>query len=106
MNVRGLTIIFAVIGAPFGMRGAEITYSTDVAPILYRHCATCHHPNDVAPMSLLSYKEARPWAAAIRKAVLTRQMPPWKADPRFGTWSNDWSLSDVEIATIKSWVDS
>lgn len=105
MNVRGLTIVFFTAAAPVGMCGAEITYATDVARILYRHCATCHHPNDVAPMSLLSYKETRPWAAAIRKAVLTRQMPPWKADPRFGTWSNDWSLSEAEIATIRSWVD-
>jgi hypothetical protein len=56
-------------------------------------------------MALLTYQQTRPWAAAIREAVLTRQMPPWKADPRYGKWSNDWSLSDQEIATIKGWVD-
>ena len=83
----------------------DITYSADVAPILYKHCATCHHPDDIAPMALLTYQQTRPWAAAIREAVLTRQMPPWKADPRYGKWSNDWSLSDQEIATIKGWVD-
>ena len=83
----------------------EITYSADVAPILYKHCATCHHPDDIAPMPLLTYRQTRPWAAAIREAVLTRQMPPWKADPRYGKWSNDWSLGDAEIATIKAWVD-
>src|SRR5579863_1030784 len=82
----------------------EVTY-VDVAPILYKHCAGCHHPNDIAPMALLSYRETRPWAAAIREAVLSRQMPPWKADPRYGKWSNDWSLNESEIATIKTWVD-
>lgn len=84
--------------------GDEVTYS-DVAPILYKHCAGCHHPNDLAPMAFLNYRETRPWAAAIREAVLSRQMPPWKADPRYGKWSNDWSLSDEDIAKIKAWVD-
>jgi len=82
----------------------EVTYS-DVAPILFKHCVDCHHPNDLAPMAFLSYRETRPWAAAIREAVLRRQMPPWKADPRYGKWSNDWSLTDDEIAKIKTWVD-
>ena len=83
---------------------ATVTY-TDVAPILYQHCATCHHPDDIAPMSLLNYRETRPWAAAIREAVLSKQMPPWKADPRYGKWSNDWSLAESDIAAIKAWVD-
>jgi cytochrome c553 len=85
--------------------GAEVSFTADVAPILYKHCAGCHHPNDIAPMSLLTYQESRPWAAAIREAVLTKQMPPWKADARYGKWSNDWSLSDKDIATIQAWVD-
>lgn len=83
----------------------EVTFSRDVAPILYRRCVACHHPGDIAPMSLLTYQQARPWAAAIREAVLTRKMPPWKADPRYGEWSNDPRLPDAEIATIKAWVD-
>ncbi|MGH9420783.1 MAG: hypothetical protein ACRD3J_12475, partial [Thermoanaerobaculia bacterium] len=82
-----------------------LTFSHDVAPILYRHCVGCHHPGDIAPMSLLTYKEVRPWAAAIREAVLTGNMPPWKADPHYGDWSNDPRLSDAEIAIIKVWVD-
>ncbi len=56
-------------------------------------------------MPLLTYQQTRPWAAAIREAVLTRQMPPWKADPRYGKWANDWSLTAEEIAAIKTWVD-
>ena len=84
---------------------SNVTFSGDVAPILFRHCASCHHPDDIAPMSLLTYKEARPWAAAIREAVLTRKMPPWRADAHFGKWSNNPSLSQAEIETIKLWAE-
>jgi hypothetical protein len=93
-----------VLVAPAFLCAGEVTY-VDVAPILYKHCAGCHHPNDIAPMSMLNYRETRPWAAAIRESVLSKKMPPWKADPRYGTWSNDWSLRDNEIAAIKAWVD-
>ena len=86
--------------------GAEkVTFSRDVAPIIYQHCAGCHHAKDIAPMPLLTYQDAKPWAAAIKEAVLTRKMPPWKADPHIGKWSNDPSLNEREIATIKAWVD-
>jgi len=85
---------------------APVTFSHDIAPILYQHCVACHHPNDIAPMSLLTYKDARPWAAAIRQAIVSGAMPPWKADPHFGKWSNDPRLSDQEIATIKAWVET
>ncbi|MDQ2947768.1 MAG: thiol-disulfide isomerase [Acidobacteriota bacterium] len=81
------------------------TFTRDVAPILYKHCAQCHHANDIAPMSLLTYKEVRPWAASIREAVARRTMPPWKADRHVGKWSNDPSLSTAEIGTITAWVD-
>ena len=90
--------------AAASLRAGEVTY-VDVAPILYKHCAGCHHPNDIAPMSMLNYRETRPWAAAIRESVLSKRMPPWKADPHYGTWSNDWSLNDNEIAAVKAWVD-
>ncbi|HTQ58179.1 MAG TPA: hypothetical protein VMI94_27135 [Bryobacteraceae bacterium] len=103
MKLRTLAFAGVFLGAS-PLFCATVTY-VDVAPILYRHCVTCHHPNDIAPMALLSYRETRPWAAAIREAVLTKAMPPWKADPRYGKWSNDWSLSESDIATIKAWVD-
>src|SRR5215471_8193724 len=83
----------------------EVTFSRDVAPILYKHCVNCHRPGDIAPMSLVSYKDARPWAASIKEAVLTRKMPPWKADPHYGKWSNDPSLSPDEIRTLASWAE-
>jgi hypothetical protein len=82
---------------------AEPTFSKDVAPILYQHCVQCHHPGDIAPMSLLTYKDARPWAAAIREAVVSRAMPPWLADPHVGQWANDPRLSAADIETIKVW---
>src|SRR5438876_12017539 len=85
---------------------AAPTFTTDVAPILYRRCVACHHPNDIAPMSLVDYKSARPWAKAVREAVLTRKMPPWFADPHWGRFANDARLSDLEIETIKAWVDN
>ena len=82
------------------------TFTKDVAPIFFARCAGCHRPNDIAPMSLLDYQSARPWAKSIREAVLIRKMPPWFADPHFGSFANDARLSDKEIETIKSWVDA
>jgi hypothetical protein len=81
------------------------TFTKDIAPIFYQRCVACHHPNDIAPMSLLDYKSARPWAKAIREAVLARKMPPWFADPHFGSFANDARLTAGEIETIKTWVD-
>jgi hypothetical protein len=82
------------------------TFNKDVAPILQQHCQSCHRPGEAAPMSLLTYKQARPWAAAIKEAVALKKMPPWFADPHYGKWSNDRSLSKPEIDTIARWVDS
>ena len=82
------------------------TYNQDVGAILHENCASCHRPNQVAPMPLLSYRDVRPWARAIKSKVASREMPPWFADPRFGTFSNDMSLDNDEIATIVAWVDA
>jgi hypothetical protein len=84
---------------------SEVTFSKDVAPIFYKKCVSCHHPGDIAPMSLLTYGIARPWASAIRQAVLTKRMPPWHADPHYGHFENDPSLSEAEIELIRAWVD-
>ena len=81
----------------------EVTYNRDVAPILYKNCVVCHRPNDIAPMSLLTYKDTRPWARSIREAVTQRKMPPWHADPKVGDFRNDPRLSDADIATIDAW---
>jgi len=89
-----------------GSARKEVTYSKDMAPILNQHCVVCHHPNDIAPMSLMTYKETRPWGAAIREKVVQRLMPPWHADPNIGEFSNDPRLTDAEIGTIREWVNS
>ena len=81
------------------------TYNQHVGQILLDNCASCHRPNQVAPMPLLSYTDARPWARAIKAKVEAREMPPWFADPRFGEFTNDISLSDDEIATIVAWAN-
>src|ERR1700694_415063 len=85
---------------------AQTTFTKDVAPILQRNCQTCHRPGEAAPFSLLTYEQARPWAKAIKSAVLQKKMPPWCADPKFGKFSNEASLSQREIDTLVAWVDA
>jgi hypothetical protein len=81
------------------------TFSKDIAPIFAKNCMSCHRAGEIAPMSLMTYKEVRPWAKAIREKVIKREMPPWHADPNHGEWSNDRRLSPKEIDTITAWVD-
>src|SRR5256885_205926 len=80
-------------------RKANVTFTKDVAPIFFNNCVQCHRPGEIAPMSLLTYKEARPWARSIKEKVATRVMPPWHADPHFGQFENDRRLSDKDIET-------
>ena len=86
----------------------EVTFTKHVAPILQRACQSCHRPDNIAPMPLLTYEQARPWAKSIKEKVLLRIMPPWYIDPNVGIrkFKNDGGLSDEEIATIVKWVDS
>jgi mono/diheme cytochrome c family protein len=87
---------------------APVTFTKDVAPIVQRSCQTCHRPGAVAPMSLLTYEEVRPWARSIKTKVTNREMPPWHIDRNIGItkFKNDPSLTDQEIATIANWVDA
>src|SRR5687767_12913398 len=82
------------------------TFSKDVAPIFYRNCSQCHRPNEVAPMSLMTYDEVRPWARSIKSKVLKKEMPPWGVGRSSLKFSNDRQMSDKEIATITKWVDA
>ena len=84
------------------------TFANDVAPIFFRECVNCHRPGQIAPMSLITYQETRPWARSIRNRVETRAMPPWHVDRNIGIqeFQNDPSLTDDEIATIVAWVDA
>lgn len=84
------------------------TFSKDIAPIFQSKCQSCHQPESIAPMSLISYKEARPWARSIKNRVARRQMPPWHIDQSVGVqkFKNDMSLSQSQIDTIVAWVDA
>src|SRR5579863_7582246 len=86
----------------------QVTFTKDVARILQARCQVCHRPDTFAPMSLLTYEDARPWAKAMKQKILAREMPPWYIDKNVGirNFSNDVSLTDQEIATIVKWVDS
>ena len=85
---------------------AAVTFNRDVLPILQNRCQECHRPGEIGPMSLLSYKDARPWAKAIKEAVLTRKMPPWFAEPGVGHFRNDPTLSSAEATKLAAWADS
>lgn len=82
------------------------TFNKEVVRIFQNSCQTCHHPGDIAPFSLMSYKEARPWARAIREQVVLRKMPPWKPTPGCGDFRDARGLSQEEINTIVAWVDA
>jgi hypothetical protein len=93
--------------AAAGLQGpaAEVpTFTKDVAPILYENCTTCHRPGEIAPMSLLTYDDARPYAKAIRDEVAEGHMPPWHADAPAGTFENERRLTDAEKKIIADWV--
>ena len=84
----------------------NVTYNKDIAPILQKHCQGCHRPGEAAPFSVATYKDTRPWAKAIRAAVLSRKMPPWFANPSHGKFLNDPRLTAAEIEAIRSWADA
>ena len=85
----------------------QVTFAKDIAPILQRSCQRCHRPDSIAPMSLITYEEARPWARAIKQQTGLRQMPPWFIEKEIGIqrFRDDPSLSDEEITTIAAWAD-
>src|SRR5437762_1807450 len=113
MVTRSASLLWmcVVLGTPLFAQAEETsrpaTFNKDVAPIFQRACQSCHHPGTSAPMSLMTYKDVRPWARAIKERVLLRDMPPWHLDKTVGIrkYKNDRSLNDKEIATIARWVD-
>jgi hypothetical protein len=113
MARRRALIAMTILSSPFTF-GAEsdkpvtdATFSKDIAPILERSCQNCHRPGSIAPMALLTYKDARPWARSIKEKVVRREMPPWHIDRNVGItkFKEDPSLTDAQIATISNWVD-
>ena len=105
-----LGALIAAAAVPGVARAAEdeVTFTRDIAPIFQRSCQACHRPGSIAPMSLMTYEESRPWARSIKDRVAARKMPPWFIDRTVGIqhFKDDRSLSDEEIAVISKWVDS
>lgn len=104
-----LTSLFTVLmlAMPAQPRpAASVTFNKDVLPILQKNCQNCHRPGQIAPMQLLTYKDARPWAKAIKDAVLTRKMPPWFADEKYGHVLNERKLKQSDVDAIGKWVDA
>jgi len=107
-------VAFASLGGLFlpsiasAADAAVPTFTKDIAPIFQDRCEACHRPDSIAPMSLRTYEEARPWARSIRARVEQRQMPPWNIDKTVGIqqFKNDRSLSDEQIATVVRWIDA
>jgi len=106
-------IVFGILGSLAITSAAELTaqpatFAKDVAPILQEKCQSCHRAGSMAPMSLVTYEEARPWAKSIKQRVVTRSMPPWHIDKTVGIqhFQNDMSLTDAQIATIARWADA
>jgi copper type II ascorbate-dependent monooxygenase-like protein len=98
-------LLFVAADTPQDM-GPPPTFYHDVVSILQEHCQTCHRAGEIAPFSLVTYKESKPWAQAIKKATQTRDMPPWFADPHFGKWADDPSLTSEQIATLAKWAEA
>jgi hypothetical protein len=108
VSVAVVSAAIALRGRPVSAQAAQtVTFAKDVAPILQSKCQVCHSPNSIAPMSLLTYDDAKQYARSIKNKVSARLMPPWYMDKTVGIqhFKNDRSLSDAEIDTIVRWVD-
>jgi hypothetical protein len=103
---KGIWLAACVAASTGFAADSSVTFNKDVLPILQKNCQSCHRPGQIAPMSLLTYENARPWAKAMKTAVVTKKMPPWFADPQFGHFGNDRSLKQSDIDTIARWADA
>jgi hypothetical protein len=106
-RVLSLLLAFGVLGGAStaaAQQAAAPTYTKDVASILFANCTSCHRAGEIGPMSLMSYKEVRPWARAIAAKVADGTMPPWHADPAYGKFANARALSDAQKSIIAQWV--
>ena len=106
LTVATGAMVAAFAAAPASAQSTPPTFYKDVLPILQSNCQTCHRPGEVAPMSLITYEQARPWARSIKTKTVAKQMPPWFADADYGLFSNERKLSAKEIATLSAWADA
>src|ERR1043166_112619 len=84
----------------------SVTFYKDIQPILQQHCQSCHRSGQIAPMPLVSFDDARKYAAKMKQMTRTKNMPPWFADSQFGSFANDPSLTANEIQLISEWADA
>jgi len=117
LRARATAFIIVVIAAIFSLGNAaekgsspqrqptRPSFYKDVLPLLQEHCQVCHREGEIAPMPFVTYEQTRPWAGAIKLAVQSKQMPPWFADPRYGKFSNDPSLTPQQIARFAAWAE-
>jgi hypothetical protein len=103
--LAGVAFMAASTSAMPSQNPSPVTFNKDVLPILQKNCQACHRPGEIAPMSFLTYKEVRPWAKAIKDAVLSRKMPPWFAETGYAHFANDRTLNDSAIKTLAAWAD-
>jgi len=106
MRLSLFVLLMSVAAMAADTTTALVTFNKHVLPILQDHCQGCHRPNQIAPMSFLTYQDVRPWAKAIKLAVLTKKMPPWFADPSYGHFANERKLTPAEIKTLVTWADA
>ena len=106
LAVVALALCFCAAAFPATGPTPPPTFYRDVLPILQSHCQTCHRPGDIAPMPFVTYEQTHPWAKQIATAVQMKMMPPWFADPRYGKFANDPSLTPQQIATISAWAEA
>src|SRR6185369_278243 len=100
--IAGIFIGICAVGDTQAADATSVTFNRDVLPILQKNCQTCHRPGEIGPSSFLTYESTRPWAKAIKTAVVTRKMPPWFADPKYGHFANDRHLSDAEVSKLSA----
>ena len=106
MRLHSTVVVALLVGAGQAAAADAPTFYKDVLPVLQANCQTCHRPGEVAPMALLTYEQARPWAKAIKTAVVSKKMPPWFADPAYGHFANERRLSAREVELLSAWADA
>jgi len=97
--------VFGLLVAGAALDGAKVTFTRDIAPIVFAHCATCHRPGEAAPFSLLTYDDVRGRAQQVARMTKNRSMPPWKPEPGYGEFAGARRLSDRQVDLIQQWVE-
>jgi hypothetical protein len=104
--LTAITALGTELTSPPADQSPQITFNKDVLPVLQKNCQVCHRPGGVAPMSFMTYESTRPWAKAIKAAVINKKMPPWFADPHIGEFRNAPKVTSADITTLAAWADT